>query len=218
MSDKVKYPASLAMEVFLSLLRVFDPKPGWELRGGEAVVRPYARCERIAFAGSLRRRKAEVGDLELLYIPKPIPKSDPMDLFGGGAPVMVDGTSPLIDELLVAGTIVKRLKNDGTAMWGERNRFAVHVASGLPIDFFAATPGNWANYMVCRTGPDTSNTDICNAAIARNLHWCPYNEGFRRGGTKWDDALERYPMKSERDVFEFVGLKYLPPWERLKPA
>jgi hypothetical protein len=59
----------------------------------------------------------------------------------------------------------------------------------------------WWNYLVCRTGPKESNIAISSAAKKRGWDWNPYGSGFSRNGR----IVE---MKSERDVFKFVGL----PW------
>src|SRR5436190_23971821 len=43
-------------------------------------IRPFT--ERLLICGSLRRRKMEVGDVEVVYIPLFAPRTDPSDLFG----------------------------------------------------------------------------------------------------------------------------------------
>jgi DNA polymerase/3'-5' exonuclease PolX len=162
--------------------------------------------ERLIVAGSLRRRKAEVGDVEILYIPKFEDRPNTQDFFAG--PVKTN----LVDEWLVAflagGIVAKRLNTLDSEMWGPKNKLAVHRVSGIPIDFFSATEANWFNYLVCRTGGAESNTAIASAAQRKGWKWNPYGAGFtdERGGI--------VPVTSERDVFDFAGLKYLEPWER----
>jgi len=53
MSDKQRYPASIARKVADEMATELAP-----------------RCERIEIAGSLRRGKADVGDIEILYVPR----------------------------------------------------------------------------------------------------------------------------------------------------
>ncbi|MGN6643580.1 MAG: hypothetical protein ACTHKU_11340, partial [Verrucomicrobiota bacterium] len=79
-----------------------------------------------------------------------------------------------------------------------------HKETGLPVDLFAATPENWFNYLVCRTGPADSNTRICMAAQARGWKWNPYGVGFSRG-----DEIQA--VASEEEVFAFVGLPFEKP-------
>jgi DNA polymerase/3'-5' exonuclease PolX len=163
---------------------------------------------RIAIVGSVRRGKPLVKDLELLYISESVLEPDPTSLFGEERKVSV--ISFALDLLVSNGTLAKRLKCDGTATWGESIRLAVHVRTGLPVDFFAATMENWWNQLVCRTGGKDSNTAICNAAIERNLKWSTTSAGFVNPRT---GQLSR-TVRCERDAFEIVGLPYLEPHQR----
>lgn len=192
---------------------------------GEPAKRRYPRDQAIAVArelcdnlkpvvvemvvaGSLRRRKDSVGDVEILFIPKFETRADPADMFG--RELEVDLAAEQIEALLAAGILSKRPKCDGTFTWGAENKLAMHVASGIPVDLFSAQRANWANLVVCRTGSKESNERICNAAIARGWKWQPYGAGFQDRQT---GKLIR-TTRSERDVFAAVGLPYLEPWER----
>lgn len=187
---KPRVPAKIALEVARQFVRFLKP-----------------RCERIIVAGSLRRRKPFVRDVEILYIGRRELVPDKGDLFG--AQTSVDATERAIAVLLELGLIAKRPKSDGTFTWGPQNKLAIHVESGLPVDLFSATRETWFNYLVCRTGGAKNNVRICNAAIARGWKWNPYGEGFAR-----TNPDERRVVTSEREVFDFVGLPYLEPWER----
>jgi DNA polymerase/3'-5' exonuclease PolX len=176
-------------------------------------------CERICFAGSLRRRKPFVKDVEILFVPK-YSKSDERspreDLFAAPSePKPVNNAEVVIENLLNAGLLAKRKNVNGREAWGEKNKLAVHVPSGIALDLFAATPENFYNYLVCRTGGAENNVRICSAAIARGWKWNPYGTGFSRLPASGDiEELELHPVMSEREVFEFVGLPYLEPWDR----
>lgn len=168
-------------------------------------LKPVA--EKLIVAGSLRRRKEEVGDVEILYIPKIEPRPDPDDLLGNLVP------TNLVDEVLAqflkSGVLEKRKNVNGSEMWGESNKLARHVASGIPIDFFACNRANWWTLLVCRTGSKENNERICNAAIERGLKWNPYR-GFE---DRYTSELIHTPQ-SEQDVFARVGLEYVEPWQR----
>lgn len=161
-------------------------------------------CECITIAGSIRRRKALVGDVELLYIPRVVGRDA-----GELLPRLV--TVNLVDErlegLIAAGVLAPRVNVKGATTWGEWNKLAGHVASGIPVDLFATRPECWANYLVCRTGPAESNMAIATAAQAMGWQWRPYGPGFERRG-------EVKEMLCEQEVFTFVGLDYKEPWER----
>lgn len=189
------------------------PKPRYPRADALAVakelcdhLRPVTGDGRLIVAGSLRRRKALVGDVEILFVPKF--QVVPDGLFDVA---QQDLAAMKVDELRQRGIVEPRLTKLNRETWGPQNKLAVHVASGIPVDFFTATAENWWNYLVCRTGPAESNTRICVAAIIRGWIWRPYSPGFYRAA---ETGAEVHPVTSEREVFDFVGLPYKVPWER----
>jgi DNA polymerase/3'-5' exonuclease PolX len=183
---KTKYPRREAMEVAAALCEELEPY-----------------THRIVVAGSLRRMKEFVGDIEILFVPMfETRKRDLLDI------ETFDSASEQIDRMVRNGILFKRPNAKGGFSWGAKNKLAVH-RSGIPVDLFTATHANWYNYMVCRTGPGDSNIRICNAAIAKGWKWCPYGDGFERPGTG-----EKHIVTSEKEVFDFVGLPYNEPHKR----
>jgi len=162
-------------------------------------------CERLIVAGSLRRRKPDVGDVEILFVPKVEERS--ADLFG--AIVAHSLADEALAAMLDAGTLARRLLAGDRTAWGAKNKLATHAATGMPVDLFATTEDSWWNYLVCRTGPADSNTRIATRAKEAGYQWNPYGPGFTHLATG-----DVSPMRSEREVFEFVGLPYLDPWDR----
>ena len=161
-------------------------------------------CEKLVVAGSLRRRKPDVGDVEILYIGKTEVRQDPADMFASITVNLADEVTAALEK---SGVLERRKNVNGSEMYGPKNKLMRHLATGLPVDLFAATVENWHNYLVCRTGPADSNTRICMAAQERGWKWNPYGAGFSRDG-------EIRPMTSEEEVFAFVGLPYAQPEER----
>lgn len=187
--SKFRYPTSEAIEAARPIL---------------AALRPCV--ERIIVAGSLRRRKREVGDIEILYIPKMEEQTVPGDLF---ARRMANLADQAITKVEAQGLLARRKNVKGSEVYGSKNKLMVHVASGIPVDLFSATETNWWNYLVCRTGPAASNTRIASTAQERGYQWNPYGAGFTRLSDR-----QIIPMDSEEAVFRFVGLPYAEPWER----
>ena len=186
-TDKPRFPNQIGMKVAAELCAALKPV-----------------CERLIVAGSLRRRKPTVGDAEILYIGKTEVRQDPADMF---ASITVNLADEVIASLEKSGVLERRKNVNGSEMYGPKNKLMRHRATGLPVDFFAATAENWHNYLVCRTGPADSNTRICLAAQERGWKWNPYGAGFSRGA-------EVRAMESEADVFSFVGLPYEQPEAR----
>lgn len=186
MSDKIKFPRAEALKAARHIcLQLADV------------------TSRLICAGSLRRGKEMVGDVEILYIP----------LFGEARDGLFDTkkvnrADQILDQFLKEGILAKRLNKNGNETWGPSNKLAVYVPNGVPVDLFQASESNWWNYLVCRTGGKQNNINICQAAQRKGWQWHPTSRGFtnERG----------YPVtvKSERDVFEFLGLSYLEPHQR----
>lgn len=159
---------------------------------------PY--CKKIEIAGSIRRQKAEVGDVELLCIPKPS-----MDLFGA---MQGDELGLGIQRLVLGNHLDYRLNSKGSKVYGIRNKLLTHVTSGFPIDIFSTDESVWATAMVVRTGPKESNIRIAMAAKKKGWRFLAYGAGFR----KEDGTV--IVCTSEREIFEAVGLEYKEPEER----
>jgi DNA polymerase/3'-5' exonuclease PolX len=204
---KTKHPAEAAKRVARALCEHL--KLCCEINPAEQ--RPF-----LVVAGSLRRRKAEVGDVEILCVPRIGQVPDGLFTKQGS---LVDQR---LEELLERGILAKRKNCNGAVTWGVKNKLAVHVESGMPVDLFIATAASWYNYLVCRTGGKDSNTAIATAAQKRGLKWHPYDEGFEvidavRASTVLNRELRPRQMlrvMSEADVFAFAGLNYLEPHDR----
>lgn len=206
MSDRPTFDHSTVTRVFDELRRLLDPSPAFGC--------PHALCDRLCAVGGYRRQKAKMKDIELLYIPRLRDEEDASDLFGATSQVNV--TDRLWNELVDAGVLGKREKVDGSiSAWGPENKHAVHLDSGLAIDLFAATAESWYNRLVMTTGPLASNIAIATAARTKGWEWEVAKPGFVPLGGTWETSPKsRRTMRSEREVFEFVGLHYLPPEAR----
>ncbi len=84
-------------------------------------------CTRIEIAGSIRRRKQEVGDIEILCIPKYGDFGDRLD--------------QRLWVLVENGTLTYRLNKKGSTTYGPKNKFMVHTDSGIGVDIFSTTIG-----------------------------------------------------------------------------
>ena len=150
MSDKPRFPAAVALEVARELCQVLKPCCEWNA----AESRPF-----LCVAGSLRRKRETVGDVEILFVGKW--GSVPDGLFSKDT----DLAEHAIERLIDSGLLAKRLNSRGSEMWGPKNKLAVHVPSGVPVDFFSTRPAFWYNYLVCRTGGADSGCDIAALAL-----------------------------------------------------
>lgn len=185
-SARPKYRRAIALQVAGDLCRLLK-----------------ALCERLIVAGSLRRGKQEVGDIEILYIPRCV--EEPDGLFEKRTVSQVDA---LLTQLIAREQLTQRRTATDTITWGPKNKLAQHWPTGMPVDFFAADAGNWFNYLVCRTGSAENNIRIASTARARGWKWHPYGAGFT------DERGRPVPVTSEQDVFTLLDLPYLEPHQR----
>jgi DNA polymerase/3'-5' exonuclease PolX len=165
-----------------------------------------AASERIVVAGSLRRGKAEVGDVEFVYISRMENRPVPGTLFDRRD---YDLVTVAIEEMERAGVLGRRVNTKGSVMFGDKNKLMVHRASGMPVDFFRTTAECWWNYLVCRTGSAETNQRIAKAAHVMERSWNPYGPGFTDLQTG-----KVLAAGSEEEVFALCGLDYLEPSHR----
>jgi len=188
--SKSKVPRADALAVAEELIAQFGPA--------------FAR---VIVAGSIRRERPMVGDVEILFIPNFI-NDKPVDFFS--APPKVNLVDRKLADLIAAGDLAKRANSKGAFTWGPENKLAIHTASGISVDFFETTADAWFNYLVCRTGGSKTNIAICEAARRKGWKWNPTGTGFSHLATGDKSPV----MESERAVFEFVGMEYREPKDR----
>ena len=92
-----------------------------------ASLQPY--CHRVEIAGSIRRKKPEVGDIEIVLIPKPYE----VGLFESGVATVINK--------------FKKVKGELPCKYTQR----IHP-EGIKIDFFFAVHENWGYIFAIRTG------------------------------------------------------------------
>ncbi len=183
-------------------------------------LRPY--CERIKIAGSIRRRKWDVGDIELLCIPKYRTETRPVDMFKT-EDVDVDE----LDEYLawqsddsgrhavVKAVFTRRLKSNGAiAGFGLKNKLLLHLESGIPVDVFITTRENWGMALMVRTGPADFVREGIMARLLKLRH-----KGHAYGGitlNTWlgDTGQTEVDCPDEETVFEHLKIAYQPPEAR----
>ena len=172
-----------------------------------AELKDACEPERFRFAGSLRRLSESVGDIEMVYVPRIETRPDPEDLLGN--PIPVNLVNIILDRWLKEGRMTRRVGPEGGTAWGEKNKLAVHTASGIGLDLFATDEKCFFSLLVCRTGPKEFNTRVCVRAIELFEKWNPYR-GFE---DRMTGAL-RFQPRSEEELFAHLGWEYLEPHKR----
>lgn len=153
-------------------------------------------CERIEIAGSLRRLKPEVGDIELVCIPRRAP-----NLLGEPGESILSG---LLVSLLREGVLLPAHKN------GEKyKQFYWGELPALQIDLFITTPEEWGLRFTLSTGPKEFNQRLVLSRQRGGLLPSCYEI---RGNRVWFKNTP-LPTSEERDLFALIG-GWVPPEER----
>ena len=196
MSQGAKIPWAVALEVARQIV---------------AELEPVCEPARVKVAGSLRRRKPEVGDIEI--VAAPAFRSE-----GLWSDVQVDVLEERLEQLAADGFLtprpVENHRRDGSidVQFKVGRSAKLLEAQGIPVDLFVVRPpAQWGVIFALRTGPGDWNTRLVTEcqAIGRRL---------RDGQVEaWDAATTRWlPIVTpeEPDFFRAVGQPWLEPQER----
>lgn len=169
------------------------------------LLRPY--CERIEIAGSIRRRRPDVGDIEILCIPK-IRNDGAADLFGD-IPAEVNLLDERVTQLLITGEFGRRLDKNGHGAVGSRYKRLTYRDFGLDL-FVCLPPAQWGVLMTIRTGPAEFSHRLVTSTRAGGMlpAW-----SVVRDGAIWDNG-HLVACPEEADVFRFIGLDWIEPAAR----
>lgn len=143
-------------------------------------------CKRIEVAGSVRRKRQEVSDLELLIIPKPYD----IGLLKHGLPEALDKYQ-----------CIKGKLHPDTCKYTRR----LHP-SGIEVDIFIANEDNWGYLYAIRTGP----AEYSHKVLARR--W--YRMGYRGKKGNLTKNGQIIPIREEQDLYDLIGLPWLEPTSR----
>ena len=146
-------------------------------------------CERINIAGSIRREKPEVKDIEIVYVPKKNQK-DLIAIFQ-----IVNAWPKVKGQPL--GKYTQRII---PALIGEGETIA--------LDLFQASRDNWGLQLAIRTGPAEYSHKMLAA------RWCGMKYQSR-GGILYSLATGKAePMREEKDLFDFLNIPFTEPRNR----
>lgn len=191
-------------------------------------------CEKIEIAGSIRRRKSEVKDIEIVCIPKWAEEGEPSDLFGEGR-FRVNtlyrwaGQQQILKWIKpgVTGIEPWHVKEDGKYWRGYlaslQDTFCVYCPDvPCKVDIFLATPENFGLQYLIRTG----NADFSKEVVTHALR-----VKFKvEGGKLWDcrrmqrfvgdtsalsfTDLAEVKTPDEAHVFAALNLAWVEPCDR----
>ena len=164
-----------------------------ELEKAQKLVNEYREkflpyCDRIEVAGSIRRERQNVGDLELVCIPKTVTVSDGM----------FEEKSERDPNFVRLVNKFPRVKGNGSGKYTQ-----IYIEDqDINLDLFMTTPEQWGVIFMIRTGSDQ---------FSKRMMWSikpgyKVDEGFLK-----DQEGNIVPCFEEKDFFTITKMDYVLP-------
>ncbi len=182
-------------------------------------------CEQIEIAGSLRRGKETVGDIEIVALPtfEHHVVAGQLDMFGGGTPATVERVCRLdkvLEDLIAAKNIFRdRPYTHQKGRWGEKQKtvwIALETDQGtehIQVDLFIVTPpAQWGPIFTIRTGPSEFGKALMQYINSRTL--LKQNDGY----LSYRGTSEVVQTPTEQAYFDALGLAWIAPADRCADA
>lgn len=150
-------------------------------------------CERIEIAGSIRRVRPEVGDVDLVILPRPGQLPAIKQRCTQKCEVVRDGEQNCIYRLRLS---------DQTEL-----QLDIFFARPAVSDLLNTAPGNFGTLLLCRTGSKEHNIYLVEHAKRQNLRWNPYRGLIDAHGTV-------VASETEADIFKALNLPWIKPEDR----
>lgn len=174
-------------------------------------------CTRIEIAGSIRRGKPQVKDIEIVAIPDLTPLPRPRLEFGKPIPkVHKTKLDALLFEMQMDGKVEFEKNGD---KFKKLVLFDGNVVVPIKVDLFLVTPpATWGVQMAIRTGP----ADFSHWIVTRKRHGGALPNGYHvQDGAVWagesqSQISERVGFDSELDFLDFLGLGWIEPGQRVE--
>lgn len=179
-----------------------------KMHAGQFIMQILDVCDKVEIAGSIRRGKQQVHDIEILAMPKFEVKQEM--LLDGVVERKVNLLHQRMQQLLRNGTVTadRQRKDRHKDPFGERY-YRVNFNPGnlkIPIDLFVVLPpAQWGTQLVIRTGCAEFSHWIVSLRISHGLR-------FRDGHLERMGQVIDTP--TEESVFEALRLPFVPPERR----
>ena len=155
-------------------------------------------CERIEIAGSIRRKKPLVGDIEIVAIPRTVVSND---LFG----------NPGMSHSLLDDAVVELIPRGARLLKNGRRYKQIALPEGVNLDLFVVLPpAQWGVIFALRTGPG----DFSRWIVTPRKRGGALPSNCRvKDGAVWCNG-EVFPTPEEKDFLQLLGLSGLAPENR----
>ncbi len=153
-----------------------------------AGLKPF--CDRIEIAGSIRRRVAMVGDIEVVCIPTEVK------------------TGLFDDEPERHPEFVKKVESWEAVKGKPTGKYTQRIIDGVKLDLFMVEAGNFGLQLAIRTGPARySHKELASRWASRG--WKSVGGYLQHTSTK-----ERMGFSEERALYSWLGINWVEPARR----
>ena len=163
-------------------------------------------CERVVVAGSGRRGKADVGDIDIVALPKPFERPGAL----GG---IVHFTETHVWNMMCGALTNRPLQLVKHEFGMELMRLVFHSpsisAEGLQVDIYRARPETWGVILLVRTGSRGHNVKLCTLARSKGLKL-----SAAEGVVDKDGFGKVLASRTEEEIFAALGLAFVEPKDR----
>ena len=145
-------------------------------------------CKEIMVCGSIRRKKPEVRDIDIVMVP-----SDPWKLNMEIINLSADGISKM------SGIKIQR----------------IIMKDGVQVDLYFATQDSWGTLLLIRTGSAAHNIKLCSRARSMGMHLHADGSGLFKiihglSAIPWEQPI----ATDEAGIFKALGMSYIEPESR----
>jgi DNA polymerase (family 10) len=168
----------------MAISRAVDARVAFAL-AKKVVAELAPTCDRIEIAGSLRRNRPQVHDIDIVGLPS-----------GNGS-----RWRSALEDMINRGSLVP-------VRGGDKAQCYIAAKTGIQVDIYRAEQRTWATLLLIRTGSREHNIRLAQRARELGLKLRASGDGVETGS---GDLLDVY---SEEEIFSLLKLPYLTPERR----
>jgi DNA polymerase/3'-5' exonuclease PolX len=170
-------------------------------------------CHKCEIAGSIRRARPEVGDIDLVILPKVEDGISTVrqikDRCRERCRVITDGAQNFICGM--------KVKHEPPQVGTFEFQLDIFFAHGGVPDLLSPQPSNFGSLLLCRTGSKEHNIWLATRAKSMDMKWNPYQGLFAGGLWELEGQESVYrggqliASETEEQIYAALGLKWIAP-------
>ena len=154
-------------------------------------------CDRVEVAGSIRRGKVEVGDIDIVAVPKAmiLPGAG---LFGAARVTADQAWNELIPLAFKKACFLVEASG--------KELLRCFFLNGCQVDIYRARPETWGVILLVRTGSKEHNVKLCTIAQSKGMKLSASQGLLDKSGI--------VACRTEEGIFSALGLNFVEPKDR----